>query len=127
MVIDLSGYYIEAMTGNLPHFDKLKDKLTKIGNNFNEDRNNHIRSTAYYATLLPKNRHFNECIRLEEWWHQKPFVGTYICPFSKSLFSQFPYNLYLSRIFHTHDVIVDTDWNLMPEFMNLTSHQLANI
>lgn len=126
LVIDLSGYYIEAMTGNLLPFDKLKDKLTIIGNNLKENRNNHIRMTADCATLLLKNRHFNECIRLEEWWHQKPFVGSYICPYPKSLFSQFPYNVYLSRIFHTHDIIVDTEGNLIPEFMNLTSHQLAN-
>lgn len=94
------------MIGNLNSFNKLKDEII---NNTKKDlnrKNKYICLTADCTTLLFKNQHFNECILLEEWWHQEPFPGSYICPYPKDLVSQFPYNTYFSRLFHQDDVII---------------------
>lgn len=106
MIIDLTLYYIKAMIGNLSPFNKLREKIIDIANKDSNRKNKHVRLTADCATLLFKNQHFRECILLEEWWHQEPFQGSYICPYPKDLISQFPYNTYISRLFHQDDVII---------------------
>jgi hypothetical protein len=106
MIIDLTVYYVKAMIGDLSPFDKLKEKIINFANKDSNRKDKHVRLTADCATLLFKNQHFDECILLEEWWHQEHFQGSYVCPYPKGLVSQFPYKIYLSRLFHQDDLII---------------------
>ncbi len=117
IVVDLVPYYVNAMVGNLESFNKLKDEMIFKANKDTNRKDKHIRLTADCATLLLKNKHFEECINLENWWHEKPFDGSYVCPYPKSLLDQYPFNAFLSRLIHNHDVIVDSNGKLIHEYM----------
>ena len=84
-VVDLVPYYVNAMVGNLESFNLLKKEMICNANKDKNRKDKHIRLTADCATLLLKNKHFEECINLENWWHEKPFEGSYVCPYPKSL------------------------------------------
>ena len=117
IVIDLVPYYVNAMVGNFESFNKLKEEMIFKANKDINRKDKHIRLIADCATLLLKNRHFEECINLENWWHEKPFDGSYLCPYPKSLLDQYPFNAFLSRLIHNHDVIVDSNGKLIHEYM----------
>ncbi len=117
IIVDLVPYYINAMVGNLESFNLLKEEMICNANKDKNRKDKHIRLTADCATLLLKNKHFEECINLENWWHQKPFDGSYVCPYPKSLLDQYPFNAFLSRLIHNHDVIVDSNGKLIQEYM----------
>jgi hypothetical protein len=117
IVIDLVPYYVNAMEGNLESFNRLKEEMIFKANQDTNRKDRHIRLTADCATLLLKNKHFEECINLENWWHEKPFDGSYVCPYPKSLLDRYPFNAFLSRLFHIHDVIIDSNGKLIHEYM----------
>ncbi|MDF0679706.1 MAG: MEDS domain-containing protein [Candidatus Nitrosocosmicus sp.] len=117
IVIDLVPYYVNAMEGNLESFNKLKEEMIFNTNQDPNRKDKHIRLTADCATLLFKNKHFEECINLENWWHEKPFDGSYVCPYPKSLLERYPFNAFLSRLIHNHDVIIDSNGKLIHEYM----------
>jgi len=117
IVIDLVPYYVNAMEGNLESFNKLKEEMIFRANQDINRKDKHIRLTADCATLLLKNKHFEECINLEDWWHEKPFDGSYVCPYPKSLLDRYPFNAFLSRLIHNHDVIIDSNGKLIHEYM----------
>lgn len=117
IVVDLVPYYVNAMVGHLESFNKLKEEMIFKANKDTNRKDKHIRLTADCATLLLKNKHFEECINLENWWHEKPFDGSYVCPYPKSLLDQYPFNAFLSRLIHNHDVIVDSNGKLNREYM----------
>jgi hypothetical protein len=105
------------MEGNLESFNKLKEEMIFRANQDINRKDKHIRLTADCATLLLKNKHFEECINLEDWWHEKPFDGSYVCPYPKSLLDRYPFNAFLSRLIHNHDVIIDSNGKLIHEYM----------
>lgn len=117
IVVDLVPYYVNAMVGNLESFNLLKEEMIFNANKDTNRKDKHIRLTADCATLLLKNKHFEECINLENWWHKKPFEGSYVCPYPKSLLDQYPFNAFLSRLIHSHDVIIDSNGKLIHEYM----------
>lgn len=117
LLVDLTSFYVESMVGNLDLFKKLRDETVQRLNNDENRKDKHIRLTADCATLLLKNKHFEECINLENWWHRKPFEGSYLCPYPKSLIDNYLYVAYLKRIFHSHDIVVDSDGKIRPEYL----------
>jgi DcmR-like sensory protein len=117
IVIDLVPYYVNAVQGNLESFNKLKEEMIFKANQDTNRKDKHIRLTADCATLLLKNERFEGCINLENWWHEKPFDGSYVCPYPKSLLDQYPFNAFPSRLIHNHDVIVDSNGKLIHEYM----------
>lgn len=118
MIIDLALYYVQTMVGNLGLFNKLKEKIINIANKDRNRKDKHVRLTADCATLLFKNHHFNECALLEEWWHQKPFQGSYISPYPKYLISRYPWSAYTERLFQHYDVIIDKNGRVESELMD---------
>jgi hypothetical protein len=117
VLVNLAQNYIDVMIGNLDPFNKLKEELIDKVKKDNNRRDKHIRLTADCATLLLKNKHFDECSELEEWWHRKPFEGSYVCPYPKVLLDQFPHKYHLDKIFNNHDIVVDCNGNLIQEYM----------
>ncbi len=76
LFINLIEHYIDVMKGNLEPFDRLKEELiykAKMDQGRKKDKR-HTCLVADCATFLLENKHFDECIQLEEWWHQKPFM-----------------------------------------------------
>jgi hypothetical protein len=123
ILVDLANYYIDAITENLQLFDKLKETISErvVKDSYRNDK--HIRLTADCATFLLNNRHFEECINLENWWHTKPFEGSYVCPYPKSLLNKIPFNYYLFKLFHNHDIVIDTDRNIPLDYIKNPEHQ----
>lgn len=115
-LVDLAPYYVDAMVGNLESFDKLKKELISIAAQDKNRVNNYIRITGDCAMLLLKNKHIKPCILVEEWCNQNPLKGSYLCPHPRSLLSQFPINAYISKLFHNHDIIIDSNGKLIPEY-----------
>jgi hypothetical protein len=104
------------MVGNLESFDKLKKELISIADQDKNRVNKYIRITGDCAMLLLKNKHLEPCILVEEWCNQNPLKGSYLCPHPRSLLSQFPINAYISKLFHNHDIIIDSNGKLIPEY-----------
>ena len=116
LLVNLADFYVNAMTENLDAFNNLKAEIIEKAKNDDKRNDKHVRLTADCATLLLKNKHFEQCINLENWWHEKPFAGSYLCPYPNELLKQYPYNYYLFMLFHNHDIVIDADSNVNPQY-----------
>jgi archaellum biogenesis ATPase FlaH len=123
MLVDMAKYYIQAMMDNLQEFDNLKNKLVDKVRNDKKRNDKHIRLIDDCSEFLFKNKHFEECVNLENWIHQKRFEGSVLCPYSKSLFDQFPYCYYLFRVFHSDDIVIDSRGNFLLDYVKNSQHQ----
>jgi hypothetical protein len=123
VLVDMANYYIQAMMDNLQEFDKFKNNLMENVTNDKNRNNKHIRLVSDCSDFLFKNKHFEECINLEKWLHIKPFEGSILCPYSKSLFNQFPYYYYLFRVFHSNDIVIDSHGNFLLDYVKNSEHQ----
>jgi len=105
LVIDLAPLYISAMVGDIKPFDDAR-RLFMEKSRDRADR--HVRFLGDGTGFLFMNKHFDECAMVEEWWQDRPFVGSYVCPFSKQSFVTFPHNIHAKRtIVSTHDSVID--------------------
>jgi hypothetical protein len=108
------------MTDNLGLFDAIKDELkSKVANRADK----HIRFVGDCADLLFRNKHFDECIRLEEWGQQKPFEGSYLCPYPKQLIDKYPFSFHKFRVISNHDVVADENGNMVAAYIAHTSRR----
>jgi hypothetical protein len=124
VLIKLSSHYVEALTGNLEPFNVMERDLTEKAK-IRKDK--HVRIVADCAGFLFENKHFDECVELEEWWHHKPFEGSYLCPFPNSLCDKFPYNYHKYRVFGNHDIIIDEHGSLIGSYIPHTSLSVNSI
>lgn len=127
IVVDLSPYYISALSDELRPFEDIKKELASRAAG-RADR--HVRLSGDAADLLFRNRHFDECARLEAWWDQKPFEGSYMCPYPRHMLNKFPHALHKFRIFANHDVVADADGNIMATYAfdnTYTGKQLSKV
>jgi hypothetical protein len=116
-LVDLASYYVNAMVGDLESFDNLKKEIIDI---IEQDKNRvdeHVRVTEDCATMLFKNKRLHPCMLVKEWCRRNPLEGSYLCPYPRSLLNQFPYNNYISRIFHDQDIIIDSNGKPISEFI----------
>jgi hypothetical protein len=111
------------MIDNLQEFEEFRTKLMEKVKKDKNRNDKHVRLISDCSEFLFKNKHFEECISLEKWLHLKHFQGSYLCPFSKSLFDQFPYCYYLFKVFHSEDVVVDSHGNILLDFVKTSEHQ----
>ena len=114
LVINLSSYYVAAMTNDLSPFDKLKDDILQ---RTKDRQDKHVRIVADCAPFLYQNKHFDECVELEEWWHQRPVEASVLCPYRKSLIDKFPYDYHRYRVFANHDTILDERAQVIGSFI----------
>ncbi len=110
LLVKLSTHYVGALAGDLEPFNAMERELTDRAK-IRKDK--HVRIVADCAGFLYENKHFDECVKLEQWWHQKPFEGSYLCPFRNSLCDKFPYNYHKYRVFGNHDIIIDEHGSLI--------------
>lgn len=107
LVVDLAPSYIAAMSHDLVPFEKAKNDFSSRAR---ERADKHIRFVGDAVGLLFENRHFEECLAVEGWWQQKPFVGSYMCTFEKSLLDIYPHNNHKKSILTIkHDIIIDAE------------------
>ena len=124
IMCNLQPYYKKAVAGNLKPFDKFaklvadKSKSDCIGKLDKESR-----ITNDCGSLLFKNGYFEQCTDFETWLHQKPFTGTYLCTYPKSLFDTFPNDIYFSALAKCHDVVVDTKERKVTKYMNIDEYR----
>jgi hypothetical protein len=116
LLVNLADFYVNAMTENLDAFNNLRAEITEKAKNDEKRNDKHVRLTADCATTLLKNKHFDQCINLENWWHEKPFEGSYVCPYPNKLLKQYPYNYYMFKLFHNHDIVIDAGSNVNPKY-----------
>ena len=115
--VDMAPHYVNAMAGNLETYDNLKAEITSIVGKDKNRLDKFIRITGDCTTLLLKNKHLEQCIQVEEWCNQNPLEGSILCAYPKSILHQFPINVCISRLFHSHDIMVDSNGKLIPEFI----------
>jgi CheY-like chemotaxis protein len=69
-IINFKPYYQSALDGDLSPFKKLKSEMeTTLCHREYERKKNAILAFADAACFLAHNKHFAECERLEQWWH----------------------------------------------------------
>ena len=69
-IVDFKPYYESVLHGDLSPFNKLKAELEKIQRQrIYEGKKDAILAFADAACFLSHNKHFLECERLEQWWH----------------------------------------------------------
>jgi CRISPR/Cas system-associated protein endoribonuclease Cas2 len=116
LIINLSSYYVAALTNDLNPFDKLIENLVQ---RTKERHDKHVRIVADCAPFLCQNRHFDEGVELERWWHQRPIEGSYFCPYRKSTIDTSPYDYHRYRVFANHDFIIDEDAEMIGSFIRI--------
>lgn len=114
MLINLASHYVAALSRDLEPFAEMEDDLIQHAK---MRRDRHVRVVADCAGLLYQNRHFEECANLEEWWHQKPFEGSYLCPYEKRLCDRFPYDYNKYKVFGNHDIVIDERGSLIGSYI----------
>lgn len=109
LIIDLAPYYICSLLGDIKPFEEAKKLFTDLANN---RADKHVRFVGDGTGFLFKNKHYDECAILEQWWQEKPFEGSYLCPFLKPFFSSFPHDTYSKRVVvANHDTVLDISDN----------------
>lgn len=120
LMFNLQPYYKKAVAGNLTPFDKLAKMVScKLKKDSNDNTFKDTRITIDCANLLFRNGYFDQCTNLEDWLHQKPFTGSYLCVYPKSLFDTFPNDIFFSTLVQRHDVVVDTNGRKVTQHRNI--------
>ena len=124
LIVNLSSYYVAALTNDLNPFDKLIENLVE---RTKERDNKHVRIVADCAPFLCQNKHFDEGVELEKWWHQRPIEGSYFCPYRKSMVDTFPYDYHRYRVFANHDAIIDEHAQIVGSFIRMPHNNINDI
>ena len=103
LILDLTPYLTSVLNHDLKPFEDLKKSvLEKV----KERPDKHVRFCGNLVSFLFKNKHFEQCFLLEEWWQSNPLGGTALCHYQNSMFNEYPYSEQKERIFNTHNNIV---------------------
>lgn len=103
-IIDFAPFYVAAMSRNLEPFEQAGRQIKEL---VKERKIKNVRFVGDCADFLFKNKHFDECMRLEEWGQTEPFEGCYLCPYPKELIDKYPYDLHRFRVQANHDIVAD--------------------
>jgi hypothetical protein len=98
------------MCGDLDPFKEAAKQLVKL---VQTRQDKHIRFFGDCAGFLFHNHHFEECLQLEAWGQERPFFGSYLCGYEKSLLidsNDFGHNRYRRSILEVkHDSVVNAE------------------
>jgi len=105
LMIDLAPLYIAALLNDIEPFEKARKLLMEKAK---DRKDRHVRFVGDGTGFLFKNKHFDACAVVEQWWQEKPFEGSYVCPYPKQFFDGFPHDIYSERaVVVTHDIVLD--------------------
>lgn len=105
LIVDLASFYISALLGDMTPFEDAKKLFAE---RVKDRKDKHVRFVGDGTGFLFKNKHFDECAMVEQWWQERPFEGSYVCPFPKQFFDAFPHSMHSERaVVVWHDIIVN--------------------
>ena len=107
-------YYINAACDNLKLFENLKKEIFEkaiLGNT------KEIRIICDIPNFLFRNKHFDQCIALEELWDQTieelnkrhGLNVSLLCLYNSNNFQNTPFKYHIYRINDNHSIICDSD------------------
>jgi CheY-like chemotaxis protein len=103
LLVDFKPFCESAKEMRLKPFQDLME-FVKEKNRNRADQ--HVRIVGRAAGWLYENKHFDQCLALERWWHTKPFNGSLICPYKMSLFEHKQFFEHRDSLFVRHDTIL---------------------
>jgi hypothetical protein len=115
MVIKNSDdYYISAACENLKPFEDLKRQIFEKAI---LDNKKEIRIVCDIPNLLFNNKHFDQCIDVEEWWDQTieelnkthGLSVSLLCLYNSNNFQDAPFKHHRYRINNNHTTICDSE------------------
>lgn len=115
VIVDFAPFYIAAVCGDLSPFEQVADKIEQAVKSRGDK---HARLVGDCVCFLFKNKHFDECAKLEAWWQENPFIGAYLCPYPRSDLERFPHKMHLKNAIQDHDIVIDAHGNILVEYMN---------
>jgi hypothetical protein len=132
MVIKNSDdYYISAACNNLKPFEDLKKQIFEravLGNKKN------IRIVCDIQNFLFKNKHFDQCVTVEEWWDQTieelnknhGLNVSLLCLYNSNNFQNTPFKYHKHRINDNHSIICDSEGIVHSKYYSLTKREMRN-
>gem|GEM_PF-2026232 len=113
-------YYISAACENLKPFEDLKKQIFEKAI---LDNKKEIRIVCDIPNLLFKNKHFDQCIAVEEWWDQTieelnkkyGLSVSLLCLYNSNNFQDAPFKHQRSRINNNHTTICDSEGIVYPK------------
>jgi hypothetical protein len=127
MIIENSDdYYIDAACDNLKPFEDLKRQIFEKAT---LDNKKEIRIVCDITNFLFRNKHFDQCVAVEEWWDQtieelNKIHGLNIlllCLYNSNNFQNAPFEYQRYRINDNHSIICDSEGIVHSKFDSLIS------
>lgn len=103
LFIDIESYNADFVKNN---FKPLEDLTKSILEKIKQRSNKHVRFCGDCVNTLFKNKHFDQCHSLEEWWNGDLFIGSKICPYHNSTFNEHPHHTHKEQIIRAHDCTI---------------------
>ena len=108
------NYYINAACDNLKPFEDLKKLIFEKAILSNKKS---IRIVCDIQDFLFRNKHFDQCIAVEEWWDETiedlnkthGFNVSLLCLYNSNYFEYTPFQYHRHRISEYHSIICDSD------------------
>lgn len=125
MIIENSDdYYIDAACDNLKPFEDLKRQIFEKAK---LDNKKEIRIVCDITNFLFRNKHFDQCVAVEEWWDQtieelNKIHGLNIlllCLYNSNNFQNAPFEYQRYRINDNHSIICDSEGIVHSKFNSL--------
>jgi hypothetical protein len=121
-------YYISAACDNLKPFEDLKKQIFEKAI---LDNKKNIRIICDIPNFLFKNKHFDQCVALEEWWDQTieelnknhKLNVSLLCLYNSNNFQNTPFKYHKHRINDNHSTICDSEGIVHSKFDSLTERR----
>lgn len=105
LVVDFAPFYIAALANDLTPYMEVHKQLEAM---FSANREMKVRYVGDATGFLFRNRHFDECAMIEQWWQNSRIKAvTTLCLFQKSLFEKHPFSYHKHRVLENHDMALD--------------------
>jgi CheY-like chemotaxis protein len=103
LLVDFKPFCSSAMENNLKPFEEL---MQIVKEKMRDRTDKHVRIVGRAAGWLYENRHFDQCLALERWWHTKPFNGSLVCPYKMLLSDDKQFFEHQDSLLVRHDTIL---------------------
>ena len=106
-VVDFVPFYIAALNNDLAPYKQVHEQLEEM---LKAKKDTKVRFVGDATGFLFENKHFDECIMIEDWWQRvRSEQVTTLCLFQKSLMHEFPFSRHKKRVLHAHDVALEAE------------------
>lgn len=124
LIVDLASFYISALLHDMKPFEEAKKLFAE---RVKDRMDKHVRFVGDGTSFLFRNKHFDECAMIEQWWEGKPFEGSYVCPFPKQFLDASPHGIHSRRVVvATHDIVVNASGESLDENNSLNQDRRLN-